>query len=450
MEIIKEELEQCEVLLTVTFEAKRVDKLLQKAARKISRQYKIPGFRPGKAPYRVILRRFGAEALQQQFFEDDGEKLIEEALAEAEVQPYAQVHLEGFTLTPLSFKLRVPTNPVVVLGDYRNIQLDVPPIAEVTDETVEDVLRQVQEQNAVWVPVDQPAELGNVISMLVSQTIEDEPLTEKESLDYTLALADPAESEEDVAPQHEFVNSLLGLSAGNHKEFSITYPADYDNEHAGKTVTFNVEVSAVKIKDVDPIDDEFAQAIGNRENLEEWRRDIRQNIIKQRERKRDQELGQVVLEQIVEQTEELKWPPVFEEQLIDEDLKRQEAQLRETNLTMEAYLKMQNKTPEEWRELTRQGVVSQLKSGLVLNKLAELEQIEVTEEEILEQAKYISDISGQGDRLWQYILQSEGSQREIANQILADKVVMRLATIAKGEAPSLESTTNGNEDATTS
>ena len=143
MKVTTEELERCEVLLTVEIEPDQQQNLLKKAAQRISREVKIPGFRPGKAPFNVVVRRFGIEAMQSEALEHSVEDMVKESMAEVNLVPYAQIQLDGVEWDPsLKIKIRVPTRPVVELGDYRETRLEAKTV-EVTDQDVEDALKRL-------------------------------------------------------------------------------------------------------------------------------------------------------------------------------------------------------------------------------------------------------------------------------------------------------------------
>jgi trigger factor len=436
------ELERCEVLLTIEFEPQKEQDLLKQAAKRIARKVRIPGFRPGKAPFNTIIRRFGIEAVQQEALEDI-DKLIKNAVGETDLQPFAQMQLEDVGWDPLTIKLNVPTQPKVELGDYRDLRLEWEPV-EVTDEDVEKTLKAVQDQNATWTPVERPSQIGDLISMIVTEKDGDQVLVEEESAEYELT---PLE-EADKGKQPDLTTPLLGLSAGDSKTFTITYPEDFNNDqYAGKEITFNVEVSGVKIKELDPLDDEFAQQVGDFETLAELKEDIYNTLKKQRQQQRDSELGAELLGKIIEGVEKLDWPLALEEEALDDEIKRSERQLKNMGLTIDSYLQMQNKTKDEWREELRPRIVDRLKRGLVLGKVAELEGLQVSQSEILQQAKVLADYSGGGDQLWRSILSSQAQQGAIANDVLSSKALMRLAAIAKGEAPEPDSESPAEEEA---
>jgi trigger factor len=229
---------------------------------------------------------------------------------------------------------------------------------------------------------------------------------------------------------------LLGLSAGESKTFSITYPDNFENEkYAGKDITFEVEVSGVKAKELDPLDDEFAKQVGDYETLDALKEKIEEDIRQSRERMNNFELGSQALDKIIEDAEKIEWPLALEEEQIDHEVEHYEYHLKQSGLTLEAALRVQKKTKEELRDEFRENVAKQLKRGLAMSKVAELEKLEVSQMEVLEQAKMMADLYGGGDRMWQTILASEARQNTIANDLLSNKVIHRLAAIARGEAP---------------
>ncbi|MEW5961043.1 MAG: hypothetical protein AB1801_25230, partial [Chloroflexota bacterium] len=261
---------------------------------------------------------------------------------------------------------------------------------------------------------------------------EDEVLAAEESVEYELTPL-PAEERE---KQPDLTTPLLGLSAGDAKTFAVTYPAGFRNERfAGKEITFAVEVSGVKIKELDPLDDEFAQTVGDFETLAELKESIFDTLEKQRQQQLDLELGHQMLDKAIAGVEKLEWPLVAEEEEIDNEIERAEQRLKNMGLTLEGYLQMEHKTRENWRAELRPGIIERLKHGLVLGKIAQLEGLAVSQGEILQQAKVLADYSGGGDRLWRSILSSETQQSMIANDVLTNKALLRLAAIARGEAP---------------
>ncbi|RME76548.1 MAG: trigger factor [Chloroflexi bacterium] len=430
VKITTEELERSEVRLTVEFDATQEQELLKKAAKRLAREVKIPGYRPGKAPYSTIVRRFGLEVVRQEALELVDDKTIEEALSQAELTPYARISLESVSWEPLTLQFRVPVKPTVELGDYRSIRLEAEPV-EVTDEDVEKALEELQEENATWSPVERPAQIGDLVSMTVTEKMGDTVLTENQPVDFELK---PRQEDED-ASEPDLTTPLIGLSAGETKTFTISYPEDYRNpDYAGKEVTITVEVSSVKEKVLDPLDDDFARMAGDCETLDELKEKIRQDLLEQRTNERNSKLAEEMLERLVEQAT-VVWPEALEEQELEEEAQYLERRLTDMGISLEDYLSIQQKTRDEWKEELRQTVVDRLKRGLVLGKVAELEGLQASQSEILSEAKILADSVGGGEALWRNLITSASSQSRIAADVVSGKAMKRLAEIALGEAP---------------
>jgi len=175
--------------------------------------------------------------------------------------------------------------------------------------------------------------------------------------------------------------------------------------------------------------------VGDFETLDALKEKIREDIKQSRERMNNFELGSEALDQIIENAEKIDWPLALEEEQIDHEIEHYEQHLKQAGLTLDSALRVQNKTKDQLRAETRERVVKQVKRGLAMSKLAELEQLQVSQVEVLQQAKLMADMYGGNDQIWQSILASETQQNTIANDLLSNKVIQRLAAIAKGEAP---------------
>ncbi len=440
MKVTTEELERCEVLMTIEVEPAKEQDMLKKAAKRIAREVQIPGFRRGKAPFNTVVRRFGLEAVQQEALESAAEKLINDGLKEADLRPVAQISLDSIDWNPLTIKVKVPGPPQVELGDYRDLRLEFEPVG-VTAEEVEAELEKLREQSAIWVPVERPTQPNDLVDMVVVEKDGEEILADHESVEYELTLPDEDEGdmddEEMDSGEPDLTTPLLGLSAGEEKTFSVEYPEDYDDErYAGKEITFEVKINSVKEKELDPLDDDFAQSIGEFDTLDALKERIESNLKARREVERDQKLGEEMLDRIIEGAEKIEWPVAFEDDMIDAEVERLTDQLRQSNLKLENYLQIEGKTEEAFREDIRQSSIQNIERSLVLGELAALEKLTVNQSEILERAKSIADTFGGGsEQIWQSILASEASQGRLSNELLVQKAIMRLAAIAKGEAP---------------
>jgi trigger factor len=439
LNVTTEPLEDCQVLMTVEVDEKQTSKLLKAAAGRISRQVRIPGFRPGKAPYNVIVRRFGEEAIRNEALEDLSKSVFEQALEQAEVEPYAQASLQDVTWNPLVMKVRVPVAPVVELGDYRALRIEVEPV-EVTEAELEEALGKLQDDYATWNPVERPAQLGDLVTMAVKEQVDDEVLAEHESVDHELIEIE----EEGNGP--DLTTPLIGLSAGDEKEFIATYPETVDDpRYAGQEVTVSVEVHSVKEKEIYPLDDDFAQTVGDFDTLEGLKEKLTEDMRRRKEREADRELGEKAFEQLIENAERIEWPEVLEEEEIDQALEAQDRRLQQNGLSLDTYLSMQKKTRDDLREEYRPSVQERLQRSLVLSKVVELEDISVGGHEITDQIDRMSILAGEQGAALREALTTPASMRHIASDLLASKAMERLVEIVKGEADAEREATEETE-----
>jgi trigger factor len=435
LNISTEPLENCEVLMTVEVDEQQTEKLLKNAARRISRQIKIPGFRPGKAPYRLLVRRVGEEAVREEALEDLSQSVFKQALEQADLEPYAQASLEDVSWQPLVMKVRVPTAPVVELGDYRSLRLE-PEAVEVTEDEVDQALEDLREQYAVWNPVERPAQLGDLITMSVEEHAGGQLLGQNDSLDYEMVPAEEGQAGPDLT------SPLIGLSAGDEKEFPVVYPQTVeDPRYAGAEVTVSVTVHAVKEKELYPLDDDFAQTVGDFDTLEEFKDKLTEDIREQKERQADRKLADRALDRILETAERIEWPKVLEEEEIDHMLEDQDQQLQQQGLNLDTYLSMQKKTREELREEFRPAVQERLRRSLVMSELADAEQLSVAGHEVSDQIERLSQLAGErGQQMREELVKPDNIQH-VLNDILTAKIRRRVVQIVKGEAETAEQET---------
>ncbi len=219
-----------QLTLTIEVDEDRVRKAMQKKARELSREVQLPGFRPGKAPYDVLVRRIGEETLRAEAVEDLVQPVFEEALEQEGIDLYARPSLDNIELNPVSFKFTVPLSPTIVLGDYRTLRQDVEDV-QVTDEALDEALEYVRMRHQVIEPVERAAEIGDVVTISghgkftapkpaaegEEAATEGEMLFEEESLDILL-------DDKTLFPDTPFVENVVGMSVGDQKEFTFVFP----------------------------------------------------------------------------------------------------------------------------------------------------------------------------------------------------------------------------------
>ncbi len=366
MKVETERLENCQMALTIEVDEKRAKRALRSVARRISRRAKIPGFRPGKAPYNVVARYFGKEALYEEVLDELGDAVYKEALDKAGLEPFGQAQLTDYETNPLVLKMVVPLAPVVELGDYRQMRLE-PEEEAPGEEEVNETLRRIQEQNTFWEPVKRPAQWDDLAIVDIEGTVEGETVVENTATEMILE----ADSPDPLPP--DFSAELLGMTFNEQKEFTLTYPEEYeDRELAGQQVHFKVQLQDLKEKGVPDIDDDLARTVGSYETLEDLKAELRRNL----QAKAKQEFANQVLAALVERSQ-IEFPPMMLEREIDDWLKELDRSLRRQSLNLENYLKMEKKTEEEFRQEVSPQVEERLKRSLALGKLVELEDLDI-------------------------------------------------------------------------
>ena len=439
MKVTAEQLEHCRVALTIEVEEERVQKALRATARRISRQRLIPGFRPGRAPVGVVLRRLGKETVYNALVDDIGEELYEEALEQLDIKTVGQAQLEDVQFEPLVLKLTVHTEPIVELGDYRALRIEPPPVS-VSEEQVEEELEKLRERNARWELAARPSQLGDRVTVALKGTnSEGQVLVNEERATLRLSL------DSSLPTLHE---QLLEMTAGEEREFDFTYPQDFPNpDLAGQTLHFQARMLEVRERVLPALDDEWAKTVGDYDSLEDLRLALRAQLEEQAGQEAEREYAEQVVQAVVDQAH-IDYPEEMVQRTLDRILFEQDMFLRRQGLDLDLYLRMEGKTREQLREELREEAEKRLRRSLVLSKVAELEGLEVTPLEVVSYIRLMS--SAYGDRAEEArrtMLASESFQESVRQDLLAEKATSRLVAIAKGEVEIAEAATEAMESA---
>jgi len=433
LKIKKKDLDDRQVQLTVEVPDDRVQTAMRSAARRLSKRTKIPGFRPGKAPFDVILRKFGDETIFEEALDDLGQAVYRQAIDEAELEPYAPGSLDEIvSKEPLILRYTVPQSPQVELGKYRNLRLPFK-AAEVSDETLEAAMEEIRQGQAIIEPADRLAQDGDVIVLDIKAEMREpdegmNPVLISEQ-DLSLLISDKTEW-----PFPGFNEHLLGLASGETKDFSHTFAKDHPNEALRKRVTdFHLVCKEVKSRFVPEWSDDLARAVGDYDDLLALRISVRQQLEAQEQRKVDAEYARSAIEATVEGAE-VSYPPVLLEEELDGMLRELSQRLENQRLTLDDYLKIEGKTVEELREELKPQAQDRLKQALVLGKLVEVEAIEVDADEIKAEIDRMVAPFGENASKLRKSFERPLGRRRVELDLLTEKAVQRLVSIAKGEA----------------
>ena len=435
--IHQEEDAQRQLQVKVEVPEERVQKEMRRKARVLARELHVPGFRPGKAPYNVIVSRVGEDALRAEAADGLLQAVFQEMLEEIAVEPYAQVKADNPQMNPLTFEFVVPLSPVTELGDYRSIR-QAKEVVAVTDEAVADALEHLRTHHEVVEPVDRPVQAGDIATVGGTGSFVDangnaQPLFNEERTDLLM--------DEDVLFKGTpFVAGLLGHEAGDGVEIAFTFPEDYDDDTlAGRDASFQLTILDVKKRELPELDDDLAKQDGKYETLDELRDALRSELEKQAEQQaRNDFLEQMLDEMLALAT--LNYPPAALEAELDELVEDLKTQVTRSGWEWDDYLRLQNESEEALREQMQENAATRLKRNLILTKFAVEEKLTLAEDAMAAAIeKQVSGFEQEGlrDYMRNYFLNGPGRET-LASQLLMDLIVDRLEAIGAGNAPDLD------------
>ncbi len=444
--IHKEIDEQRQLRLTIEVASERVDQALRQTAKEIGKEVHLPGFRQGKAPYHIILKRFGREALLAETAEAILPSVFEEALAQIdETEIYAEPKLEKVELEPMTFQLTIPLIPQVKLSDYRTLRREVvAPV--VTEEAVAEVLERIRLKHQVLETVDRPAELGDVVTLsglgqvMAPPTETAETTSEQAQTIFAEERVDMLLDPEKLYPNTPFIEYILGLSAGEQTKFSFNFPADYeDAELAGKTATFNLSILQVQSRELPELNDELAQREGGYATVDELRTAVYHELQRAAEAEASEALVDSMTDSLLAEAE-IVYPPAAVEKELDVMIATMQSRVRYSGWQWRDFLQIQGETEESLRDSLREAAVARLRRNLVMRQFVQNEKLKVKPEDIdrlvdARTARFEDEELRENMR--NYYQRGAGLDL-IHNDVLQDKVVERIKAIYTGVAPDLD------------
>lgn len=371
--------EDHQVKIEAEFEVELFDSFKRRAARKIAKQAKIPGFRPGKAPYDVVLRLYGEGAINEEAIELLIDEQYAKVLDEASVTPSGPGSLqEIISMDPPKLSFLVPLKPEVELGDYKSIELDYSP-EPVLDEEISEFLTRLQKNYATAEPAERPIEKGDVVYFKLTGFENEEAILEETPVQLVIG----EDNKKDNWPFEGFSNELIGMSEGDTKDIEHSFSEETEEEQfKGKNVKFVTNIQSVKTLTLPELDDEFANSLGQFENFAE----LEQAVREQQEMNKKQEYDDKYYSDLIAKYAEIstvKFPPFMVEEEIEHMLKSLERDLKQQNLDFDTYLKLLSTDKEKYiEENVRPAAFNRVKSTLIIEQVAQEEKVEVAKEDI--------------------------------------------------------------------
>ena len=421
MRISSDRIEGCQVVLNIEAETEEMERALEGTYRRLVKQAVVPGFRKGKAPRPMLERHLGRTALLNDAWDRLVPELYEQAVKEQGIEVFGQPQVEVTQVDPLTFKATVPVRPVVELGDYRAIKV-TPEVVEITGDKIDEALERLRRTQVVWEPVEREARLGDLVGLYVEGSIEGKILLDKESEWYHL-------SADSTAPVPGFAGQVVGMKAGDEKEFALPFPEDHANpELAGKDCLFKVSISEVKEEHLPELNDEFAKSLEQDvETMDQLREKIAGSLKAAADSDARNKLERQVVEAVVGQAD-LEFPAVLVEREVDRMVHQQMMALG--GLDIDEYLKLRNLTREQYRDQLRPVAEKRVANALVLKKVAEEEKMEVSDSEVDAEVGRRVENAGEDGKRVQEALSSPEARESLRDDLLARKAIDLLVRIA--------------------
>ena len=379
-----------EVKLEFTVEAEKFENSIQSVFNKNAKYFNIPGFRKGKAPFKIVEKTYGDQIFYEDAFNEVASEVYEKELKENNIEAVSKPTIDIVQMEKgkdLVFTAVVQTKPEVKLGKYKGIQIKKIEY-NVSDEDVEHELGHMAEKNARLVSVeDRPVEAGDI-------TIIDF----EGFVDGTAFEGGKAENHELTIGSNTFIpgfeDQIIGMKINEEKDVKVKFPEEYFSANlAGKDAKFKVKLHEIKKKEMPEINDELAKDISEFDTIAELKNSIKEKQEEQNKSKAKYETEDEVIEAVCKEAE-VDIPSGMIETEIDNMAQDIETRLSYQGMNLEQYLKMMNKTMEQFREEYKEQAEKNVKSRLVLETVAKDENIEVSEEEVSTKIKEMAENYG--------------------------------------------------------
>jgi trigger factor len=411
----------CRRELDLEIPADEVSKAMERVAKEFAKVARVPGFRPGKAPITLIRRRF-ADDIKGEVLQSLVPERVEKAVTEQKLTPVSQPKVEQLDFNdgqPLKFRAVFEVLPEFELGNYKDLQLEMP-VMDVVDEDVTKTLEDMRERAAAFAPAEgRPVQDTDFVQLKLTGTPDGdgEPLQADSVLCHIGA-------EETMAPFNE---NLRGVNIGDHKDFDVPYPADYpDAKLAGKTYHYSVDVLGIKTKKLPELNDDFAKDVSDATTLDELNKKIREGLEHQRDHKQKDLLREKVLGEIVK-LHDFPVPQSLVEHQMDVRLERVVRSLAQQGVDPRA-------VNIDWVSLRKRNedrAKDDVKAELIVDRIATAENIDVTEEEVEHELQHLAGHSNESAEAIRARLTKQGTLDRIKAKLRSDKTLDWLAQNAR-------------------
>ena len=434
-----EKVEKSQVALTIEVGSAEFEAAIEKAYQKMRKKINVPGFRPGKAPRKIIEGMYGAEVFFEEAINIAFPDAYEAAVKEQELQVvgYPTVEMVGdVTKEGFTFKATTPVYPEVTLGEYKGLSAPKDEV-KVTAADVDDRLKQLSDRNTRLVSVDREAKEGDTAVIDFEGFLDGKPFDGGKGENHSLELG-----------SHSFVpgfeEQVVGMKAGDEKDIDITFPEDYHADLAGKAVVFKVKVHEVKEKEVPELDDEFAKDVSEFDTLKDLKADLKKKITEERQKDADRAFEDALMEQVAANiTADI--PDAMVETQARQFLDNFKMQIAQSGIPYDQYMKMTGMDEGKLLEDAKEPALRQVRMDLAVAAIIKAENLDATDEEVEAEFKKLSEQYSMDIEMVKKYLQAD----QVKDQLISQKavaVVVDSATAVKPEKKTTKKAAKKAED----
>ena len=429
-----EKVEKSQVALTVEVSAAEFEAAIEKAYQKMRKKINVQGFRPGKAPRKIIEGMYGAEVFFEEAINIAFPEAYEAAVKEKELQVvgYPTVEMVGeCTKEGFTFKATAPVYPEVTLGQYKGLSAPKDEV-KVTAADVDERLKQLSDRNTRLVSVDREAKEGDTAVIDFEGFLDGKPFDGGKGENHSLELG-----------SHSFVpgfeEQVVGMKAGEEKDIDITFPEDYHADLAGKAVVFKVKVHEVKEKEVPTMDDEFAKDVSEFDTLKELKADLKKKITEERQKDADRAFADTLMDQVAEGiTADI--PDAMVEAQCHQFLDNFKMQIAQQGIPYDQYLKLTGMDEAKLLEDAKEPALRQVKMDLAVAAIIKAENIEASDEDVEAEFQKLADQYSMDLEMVKKYLQADQVKDQLLTQKAVD-IVVESATATKPEKKTAKKST---------
>ena len=420
-----EKIEKSQVALTIEVSAAEFEAAIEKAYQKMRKNINIQGFRPGKAPRKMIEKMYGAEVFFEEAINIAFPDAYEAAVKEQELQVvgYPEVDMLGeCTKEGFTFTAKVPVYPEVTLGEYKGLSA-IKGEVKVTEEDVADRLQTLADRQTRLVSVEREAKLGDTAVIDFEGFLNGVPFNGGKGENHSLELGSGS-----FVPGFE--DQVIGMKAGDEKDIDITFPEQYTPELAGKAVVFKVKVHEVKEKEIPELDDEFAKDVSEFDTLDELKADLEKKIAEEQEKAAQQAFTDALMEQVAEGIT-VEIPDAMVENQTKQFIDNFKMQLAQQGIPYEEYLKMTGTEEAKLMEEAREPALRQVRMDLAMAAIIKAEGITASDEEVEGEYTKMAEQYGMDIEMVKKYLPAD----QIRDELVSRKAIEVVTSSAKAKKP---------------